>query len=1191
MKNMPRVLPIILVLSLLLSLAGFASSAFSTVTASSATDSPQTVPVTLTAEPGVVTVDKQVEASSDDCYTFSNTIRLSRTCLFIDNGSYYMHTYLRFTDVNVPRGATIEHAYIDLCSDAHHGSRSYLRIYGIKEANTNTFSTQVDADGRPVTDAYVKWTMNGLHQNQTWLPGTWYGWTNDPHDIKDVIEEIVGQDGWEADNALAIKIVNTVHESNSRTVYSWNYGDHSLAPKLHIEYSSDLNRAPVLEPIGAKSTDEGNLLQFAVFASEPDGDPLTYSASNLPEGAEFAGQTFSWTPDYHQAGVYEGVHFEVSDGELTDSEDITIVVNNVNLIPTAVIDSIKPNPKAIEGELVSFSGHGEDSDGSIAAYDWSSSVDGSLSNSSSFRTSTLSAGIHTISFKVEDNDGAWSEEVEKLVTILSPLSAIALSPEKFNFAATEGGSNPADQTLGIYNSGDGTLNWSISDDADWLSLNPTSGSSTGETDNIALSVDTAGLSANTYTATITITAPGAANSPQTMPVTLTVKPGGVITVDKQVEASSDDCYTFQTTMRLTRYCLFIVECSNPMNAYMRFTDVDVPQGATIEHAYIDLCSDGYYGVMSDIRIYGIKEANTNTFSTQADADARPVTDAYVEWIMNGLYQNQRWVPNTWYGWTNDPHDIKDVIQEIVDQDGWQADNALTIKTVSIPQGGSARCAYSWNYGDHSLAPRLHIEYSSDLNRAPVLEPIGAKSTDEGKLLQFAISASDPDGDPLTYSASNLPEGANFAGQTFSWTPDYHQAGVYKDVHFEVSDGELTDSEDITIAVNNVNLIPAAVIDSIKPNPKAIEGELVSFSGHGEDSDGSIAAYDWSSSVDGSLSNSSSFRTSTLSAGIHTISFKVEDNDGAWSEEVEKLVTILSPLSAIALSPEKFNFAATEGGSNPADQTLGIYNSGDGTLNWSISDDADWLSLNPTSGSSTGETDNIALSVDTAGLSANTYTATITITAPGAANSPQTMPVTLTVKPGGVITVDKQVEASSDDCYTFQTTMRLTRYCLFIVECSNPMNAYMRFTDVDVPQGATIEHAYIDLCSDGYYGGMSDIRIYGIKEANTNTFSTQADADARPVTETRIDWIFRAFYGNDKWTPGTWYGWTNDPQDIKDVIQEIVGQDGWQADNALTIKTVSIPQGGSARCAYSWDYGDHSSAPKLHIEYSVGADTT
>ena len=76
-----------------------------------------------------------------------------------------------------------------------------------------------------------------------------------------------------------------------------------------------------------------------------------------------------------------------------------------------------------------------------------------------------------------------------------------------------------------------------------------------------------------------------------------------------------------------------------------------------------------------------------------------------------------------------------------------------------------------------------------------------KPVNEKEPLEFALSATDADGDQLVYSAFNLPEGASFDAdtRTFSWTPRYDQAGVYT-VQFEVSDGELTDSEDVTIAV-------------------------------------------------------------------------------------------------------------------------------------------------------------------------------------------------------------------------------------------------------------------------------------------------------------------------------------------------------------------------------------------------------
>ncbi len=95
------------------------------------------------------------------------------------------------------------------------------------------------------------------------------------------------------------------------------------------------------------------------------------------------------------------------------------------------------------------------------------------------------------------------------------------------------------------------------------------------------------------------------------------------------------------------------------------------------------------------------------------------------------------------------------------------------------------------------------EVAVDVNQSPLLASIGNRSVNEGELLQFTVSATDPDGDALTYSASNLPSGASFTPATrlFSWTPTSGQAGTYSNVRFEVSDGVLTDYENITITVN------------------------------------------------------------------------------------------------------------------------------------------------------------------------------------------------------------------------------------------------------------------------------------------------------------------------------------------------------------------------------------------------------
>jgi hypothetical protein len=99
-----------------------------------------------------------------------------------------------------------------------------------------------------------------------------------------------------------------------------------------LTVTSTPNHAPVLGSIGQKSVVAGTTLSFTISATDADGDALTYAASDLPADATFtpSTQTFSWTPASGQVGTYAGVHFQVSDGEYTDSEDITITATANN---------------------------------------------------------------------------------------------------------------------------------------------------------------------------------------------------------------------------------------------------------------------------------------------------------------------------------------------------------------------------------------------------------------------------------------------------------------------------------------------------------------------------------------------------------------------------------------------------------------------------------------------------------------------------------------------------------------------------------------------------------------------------------------------------------------------------------------------------------------------------------------------
>jgi RHS repeat-associated protein len=90
---------------------------------------------------------------------------------------------------------------------------------------------------------------------------------------------------------------------------------------------------------------------------------------------------------------------------------------------------------------------------------------------------------------------------------------------------------------------------------------------------------------------------------------------------------------------------------------------------------------------------------------------------------------------------------------------------------------------------------------------PVLSPIGNKSVDLGSTLTIQLSATDADGDALSYSVAPqpIPDHATFDATSglFTFHPDQDQVGTV-DVEFFVTDGELSDSEAITITVNGAS---------------------------------------------------------------------------------------------------------------------------------------------------------------------------------------------------------------------------------------------------------------------------------------------------------------------------------------------------------------------------------------------------
>jgi hypothetical protein len=99
----------------------------------------------------------------------------------------------------------------------------------------------------------------------------------------------------------------------------------------------------------------------------------------------------------------------------------------------------------------------------------------------------------------------------------APTPTLTLSPATLSFSYQSGAAAPAAKTVAVAGTG---LSYTVATSAgSWLTATPASGTAPGS---VSVSVNPAGMTAGTYNGTATITAAGAANSPQTVAVTLTV---------------------------------------------------------------------------------------------------------------------------------------------------------------------------------------------------------------------------------------------------------------------------------------------------------------------------------------------------------------------------------------------------------------------------------------------------------------------------------------------------------------------------------------------------------------------------------------------------------------------------------------------------------------------------------------------
>lgn len=611
---------------------------------------------------------------------------------------------------------------------------------------------------------------------------------------------------------------------------------------------------------------------------------------------------------------------------------------------------------------------------------------------------------------------------------------LAISAAAISFSGVELGGDPPSQSFTIGNAGGGTLSWSVSGDAPWLTATPASGSGTAA---VMLSVSTAGLAAGSHAASLTIRSDDATNSPRTVAVDLDLTPapeialapatvsftgarGGSNPPAQTIDVSNSGGASLNWTASTTTSWLSVSPTSGTAPSTITVA-VDMAQHP-VAGAFTGRFTIAAAGAKNTPQVMevpltvteppqlGVSPTSNFLSLVPGDTAQRPV------FITNVGGGTLNWTASSNVAWielSQASGTAPDTLDLTVKTDGLEPgtyDGAITIAASGAndsPQQVSVSLAV--------LGPVLSVSHSFMFFSLESFES-SAKTADISNI----------GGGALSWTASNraswlqLDPVSGTAPSTLSVTVSAADlpTGSYKDTIIVTAAGALgsPDSIEVTLSVLETRLhvsglpfVAGSVQLSLVPDQTFIDTLTVSLvSG--------TRTLDWTASNSLSwvtVSPASGMTPDTALLTMQTAGL-AEGNyydtlvvaaDGAANSPIRIPVSINVRAPFMSVSPGIRDITVVQGGTNPDPFTVLVSNFGNGTVDWTASTSTPWLSISPASGTATNASQSTATaSINTAGLDIGTHWDSIVFSAPSVPNSPRKTHVFVRVETPPVIAV-------------------------------------------------------------------------------------------------------------------------------------------------------------------------------------------